>query len=393
MTSLPKDEFQAFKDGQLTLEVFDLIRKEYRDRFGYIVVYADLEGNLVYGLPNCEKFPCEESCRLARRQSIEMGMDYGSPLPTRCPSASYFWALPVCLNNEILGGLVVVGVPAPPHWLSENNSGRMERAQYGLMEIAERYNIVNAALLQQKRHYSRRASRAFRRATTPNIPDLQVLWHTQSGPYFKAIKNNNRKAAFEQLEKVLHVLILADSRALSEAKGFALELIASTVGIASNGRQEKKLYFQFHYEAAEQIVLCKKLEEICQVTREGLARFLNVTERPPRKATSQTVQKALAYIEKNLETPLRRSMVAKRVGISPSRLSHLIKEETGESFSGILRRYRMELAREILITTDKSISTIALQSGYCDQSHFTKVFQKYYGSAPMDYRRKYFIKK
>ncbi|MCB1122005.1 MAG: AraC family transcriptional regulator, partial [Verrucomicrobiae bacterium] len=38
------------------------------------------------------------------------------------------------------------------------------------------------------------------------------------------------------------------------------------------------------------------------------------------------------------------------------------------------------------------ISNVALQTGYCDQSHFTKVFQKYFSVSPMEYRRKHMLK-
>ena len=66
MLTQKKKELHPFEGGQLSHAVFEEIRKEYRAQYGYTVVYSDLDGNLVYGLPNCDKFPCQESCRLAR---------------------------------------------------------------------------------------------------------------------------------------------------------------------------------------------------------------------------------------------------------------------------------------------------------------------------------------
>lgn len=384
---------QPFLNGQLSLEVFDLIRKEYRERYGYTIVYSDLDGNLIYGLPNCDKFPCQESCRLARRQAIEMGLNYGSPLPTRCPSTFLFWSLPICLNNTVLGGLVTLGVKEELSWSSPNRSLRnLDRAQEGLAEIAEKYNVTNTAFLQQRRRVVRKNSSHFSHASTPRIPNLQELWRKESKAFFDGLRDSDRTGVIKRLNHVIQLLAKADSEALAEAKGFALELIATTVEVSANGTRDRNFFFKFHYETAEKIVLCKTLEEICESTRDALECFLQAVDNPRIKAKHQTVQKVLTHIEENLEKTLNRDQVAKRVGISPSRLSHLLKEETGESFSDIVKRYRMEQARDILLSSDKSISNVALQTGYCDQSHFTKVFQKYFSVSPMEYRRKHMLK-
>jgi AraC-like DNA-binding protein len=390
MLTQKKKELHPFEGGQLSHAVFEEIRKEYRAQYGYTVVYSDLDGNLVYGLPNCDKFPCQESCRLARQQSIDRVINYGSPLPTRCPSTYLFWSLPVCLNNRILGGLITVGVQgqiSPSH--PEKSLQVLIRAQEGLMEIAERYNIINNAFLQQRRLVNRASSDIFREVTSPRIPDLKELWRTQSKYFFEAIKVGDRKGIFRELTGVLAILRKADPQALPEAKGFALELFASTVEASLNGNHDRKTFFVFHYEIAEKIVLCQNLEAICYCIHDGLENFLQATHNPKATERNHIVRKVLNYIESHLDDPLTRDIVAKKVGISPSRLSHLLKEENEQTYTEIVKRFRMERARDALIASDKSISLVAIECGFCDQSHFTKVFQKYFGLSPAEYRREH----
>ena len=98
-----------FSNGQLNQEVFEWIRDTFRKEYGYNIIYSDPDGNLIYGLPNCDEFPCVESCRMARQQAIEMALTYGFPFPTRCPVTYLFWALPVNINNQVIGALITVG--------------------------------------------------------------------------------------------------------------------------------------------------------------------------------------------------------------------------------------------------------------------------------------------
>jgi transcriptional regulator GlxA family with amidase domain len=50
---------------------------------------------------------------------------------------------------------------------------------------------------------------------------------------------------------------------------------------------------------------------------------------------------------------------------------------------------RVDRAAELLSRTDKSLSLIALSTGFADQSYFTKVFKRYRRVAPLQYRRQF----
>jgi two-component system response regulator YesN len=61
--------------------------------------------------------------------------------------------------------------------------------------------------------------------------------------------------------------------------------------------------------------------------------------------------------------------------------------ETGIPLWDYLNRYRIQKAKELLLTTDESITAIAANVGYEDTSYFSRVFHEIAGCAPRAYRQ------
>lgn len=73
--------------------------------------------------------------------------------------------------------------------------------------------------------------------------------------------------------------------------------------------------------------------------------------------------------------------------VHPAYLSQAFRMSYGETLSQFVRRKRVERAAKCLKETDKSLSQIALESGFCDQSHLCRVFRNATGFAPREFRR------
>ena len=78
--------------------------------------------------------------------------------------------------------------------------------------------------------------------------------------------------------------------------------------------------------------------------------------------------------------------MARSVNLSPSRLRHLFKAETGMTPVQYLRALRMRFARESLETTHLSVKEIIAKAGVSDKSHFMRNFKKTYGVTLAQYR-------
>jgi len=80
--------------------------------------------------------------------------------------------------------------------------------------------------------------------------------------------------------------------------------------------------------------------------------------------------------------------LARELGVNPSYLSRLFKEETGENFSNVLSRIRMEKAA-VLLNSPRNYTNreIAEMVGYQDPQNFCRSFKQYYKLTPRQYRQ------
>jgi len=100
------------------------------------------------------------------------------------------------------------------------------------------------------------------------------------------------------------------------------------------------------------------------------------------------VQKAITLLSKDLGRPFDFQALAVAVNLSPSRLRHLFKRETGMTPAQFLKRLRLEGARELLEGSFLRLKDVMPRVGVTDESHFVTDFKKAYGLPPIKYRQR-----
>ena len=106
------------------------------------------------------------------------------------------------------------------------------------------------------------------------------------------------------------------------------------------------------------------------------------------KPSESVMEKAKEYIRENFQKDLTLDEVSKVVDISPYYFSKLFKQETGENFIEYLTKVRMKNAEELLKDSSYSIKEICTASGYGDPNYFSRIFKKYEGVTPSEYRER-----
>lgn len=99
------------------------------------------------------------------------------------------------------------------------------------------------------------------------------------------------------------------------------------------------------------------------------------------------VGKIRQYIEENLDSDLNRDVLAQQVYLNPNYLARIFRNKTGYSLVDYITTRRIEKVKELLMTTDMSVTQIAQQLGYTNMPYFSRVFKKETGCTPVEYRR------
>lgn len=99
------------------------------------------------------------------------------------------------------------------------------------------------------------------------------------------------------------------------------------------------------------------------------------------------IQTLKDYCEKNYSEPITITTASEMLHISPSYFSTLFKKATKENFTAYITHLRLKKACELLVSTGKNISDIAIDVGYSDYFYFTKVFRKHFRITPSEYRK------
>jgi len=98
------------------------------------------------------------------------------------------------------------------------------------------------------------------------------------------------------------------------------------------------------------------------------------------------VHKVMDYIRKNAHARLTLEDIAGQVYLSKSYLSSIFKQELGMSISSFINQVRIERCKRLLRETDLPLVQIAAEYGFEDQSYFSKVFKRFTGMSPKQYR-------
>lgn len=100
------------------------------------------------------------------------------------------------------------------------------------------------------------------------------------------------------------------------------------------------------------------------------------------------VMHALNYLCENLSEPIALPDLARRCGMSLSRLAHLFRAQVGQTPQQFFELKRLTRACRLLELTQDAVATVAAAVGYHDQFHFSNRFRRHLGVSPREYRRR-----
>ncbi len=148
-----------------------------------------------------------------------------------------------------------------------------------------------------------------------------------------------------------------------------------------NYTQIKNLYFKKRNYSYDKIVSISKIMEACAAYLLLYKKIIFNDDTVARKVDE--------YIQKNIFKELNVDKICSDLSISRVKLYNVCERTYGMGIAEYIRKIRVDASQKLLIKTDFKIGEIADKCGFYDYNYFTKVFKKYVGLTPRDYRKKY----
>lgn len=114
--------------------------------------------------------------------------------------------------------------------------------------------------------------------------------------------------------------------------------------------------------------------------------FICALKRASEIKKNMVINRAIELIKRNFKEKITQNSVANAVYLSPSYFSKLFKEVTNYNFSEYLNITRIEKAKELLEKASLTIDEVYQQVGFENRSYFGKIFRKYTGLTPKQYK-------
>lgn len=118
----------------------------------------------------------------------------------------------------------------------------------------------------------------------------------------------------------------------------------------------------------------------------------NISQSFPAAIDEQAQEKAVAilqYIQANIYYPgkLRAGQISQHFSIAENYLGSYFKRHTGETLQQYIVNYKLKLIENRLLHSNMRINEIADEFGFTDKSHLNRIFKKYRGMNPTDFKR------
>ncbi|GIO37693.1 hypothetical protein J41TS12_25540 [Paenibacillus antibioticophila] len=131
------------------------------------------------------------------------------------------------------------------------------------------------------------------------------------------------------------------------------------------------------------------LEETEQLAKTALKRHLQYALNvKPGKAKDPELEKINSYIDDHVCETVTNVNIANYLHLNPSYFSRYFKKRYGRNFTDYVHLYKMDLAKSLLDNPGETMENVAYSLGYSDRAYFSKVFKKYVGTSPSEYKQR-----
>ena len=363
------------------------LRTVYRRKWKVALTAVRGDGRVVYGDPSSKDPPGSQN---PYRRAIRETLRWGEPTVEFSRNRRLIWAVPLMHNSRGLGGLIA-SVPEKRVFPDATGSPAMDlRAACGdLRQLAEQSNLTNAALLASRRaEYARERQRAeaIHELKLISYVDVRQMYLRDEPALIAAIRKDDRSEARGILNKLLAAIYYRSGHRLDLVKSFLMELVVTMCRTAVEAGGHPESVFGTNFASISELSRIESQEVLAPWVHGMLERIMDAIRTHRGQSPVYLVSGALEYMSEHFPENVSREDVARAAHVSPSHLSRMIKRHLGRTYTDLLNQMRVDKAAELLVRTERPLIAIAFDTGFHDQSYFTKVFRRYTRLTPRGYR-------
>lgn len=409
----------------LSKEVFFKLEKTFRNNYSIALETADPGGE---DIPNLCSRGCHPAfCRIVRsspagfkrcagdrRRSLAIAFETGQPYISICHAGLVLVCVPAMDRDKPLGGIFFGKClwEKPDDSLREDINKRLKGIRIdrkALLKSVDRLAVLSGRKVHEVSEflfvmlYDIAGLDPYviqwRRLRTQQQSEIGELIHEHkatagAGQYpmecerqlIRKVKIGDRIGAKEMLNMILASIMLRDPGDLAVLKARMLELLSVLSRSAVEGGVDINFLLERNLDYMNRVVQIDSQPDLCVWINNALNDFIELVYSMQDSRRVTQIKPAIDYIEANYQEPLSLADIARAAHLSISRLSHVFKEQMGVTLVDYLTTVRIERAKEILISTDKSCTEVCFASGYNNQSYFTRTFKEIVGVTPRQFR-------
>jgi AraC-like DNA-binding protein len=374
------------------VDAFERVRAAYRRACGVTVYAVGPEAAVIAGAPPACGVHGRGACVAMRTNAMNEALSWGEASVGACSEHRLVWAVPLMRNQTVTGALVAC--VSDKRAFTPGRDGRpldVRRAADELRSLAETHDLTNAAALELRRRefaYERQRAYAIHSFDGAERRTIRQLYMREEPALFSAIRSGDRPNARAILNRVLVEIYQSARERIELVKSYLLELVVSMCRTAVESGVEAERLLGVSFTRMTELAAIRTEEGLAAWLAGVLEHLMDEVSAARGRESPQRLFDAIAFMQRHCCERLSRDDAARAAHVSGSHFSYLLRRESGATFTELLNRMRTDHAAELLVSTDKPLSLIAMETGFSDQSYFTKVFKRHRTLAPLEFRRR-----
>lgn len=214
--------------------------------------------------------------------------------------------------------------------------------------------------------------------TYPLEKEAQLIMITKSG---------NQEAALAALEQVFRENLMEQELSPEMIDNLFDALAGTAIRTIFEMRLTNMQIFPENHDIYKELNKRNSIDEKKTYITDVFRKISQFASDNKYRQQSRILEKINLYLEENYSKDISLDTVAEVVNLSASYLSFIFKESSGLNFVDYVNQFRLQKAKELLCNTSYNIAQVAELVGYNSANSFSKVFKKYNGISPGQYRK------